>query len=178
MQDSILDNGRETIRLDWVKSNLHPEVACFITLLRSKEEFYNELYSLLSDYFKQKDIKINEKAFKEAFVYQYCRIPAWNSDNIHKVKFNHNFGEYFDYDYYKSYRRLENSLPYNLLIHEQNQYADVDEFMAKQIYGGLIFSLSKVEVDRDAMSSHKFIEAQEYFNKLFKQQEIVIKKIN
>ena len=178
MQDSILNNGRETIRLDWAKANLHPEVACFITLLRNKKEFYNELYSLLSKYFRQKDIKINEKAFKEVFVYQYCRIPAWNSNNLHKIRFNYNFGEYFDYDYYKSYRRLENSLPYNLLIHEQNQYADVGEFMAKQIYGGLIFSLSKVEMNRDVMNSHEFVEAQEYFNNLFKQQEILIKKID
>lgn len=176
MQDSIVNNGRETIKLDWVKSNLHPEVACFITFLRDKNRFYIELYKLLIKYLNQKNITIDEKSFKEVFVYQFCMLPTWNSNNIHKVKFNYNFGEYFEYEYYKSSKRLENSLPYNLSIHEENKYADIDDFMAKQIYGGLIFSLSRVNTYKNFANAKDFVEAGEYFNNIFKQEGIIVKE--
>lgn len=173
MQDSILDNGRETIKLGWVKTNLHPEVACFITLLRDKKGFYNEMYSLLRNYFNLRKIHVNEKDFKEVFVYQYSKVPAWSSNNTHKVRFNYNFDEYFGYDYFKSERQLHNSLPYNIILHETNQFADVDGFMAKQIYGGLIFSLSKVESSK-GHDTNDFTAAQKYFESLFGSEAIVI----
>ena len=172
MQDSILNNGRETIKLDWVKTILHPEAACFITLLRNKRSFYLELLILLKKYFSQNGISVNEKSFEEVFVYNYCSTPSWNTNNFHKVKFNHNFAEYFEYEYYKSAKRLENSLPYKLIIHEENKYEDIDDFMSKQIYGGLIFSLSKIQAYSKEFDPSEFIEAQKYFGDIFRREEI------
>ena len=163
LQDSILNNGRETIKLGWARTTLHPEVASSISLLRYKEKFYSELMNLILLYLEEKNISVDINILKEVFVYQFCRVPAWNNENDHIIKFNYNFEEYFEYNNYSSPMLMRRSIPVILSISESKNYENVDDFMVKQIYGGMVFELAKSKRMNDY--TEIVTDALEFFNR-------------
>jgi radical SAM superfamily enzyme YgiQ (UPF0313 family) len=159
LEDSILDNGSETLKIENVETNLHPEVAVLVSLLSEKNDFYRELCGCLSNFLITKDISVDYELLGELFVYQFCIIPSWKSENQYKMKFNYNFFDYFNGD--KKIRKQ----PSFLVLGDGRGFDSIDDFLRKQIYGGMKFSLSKVEeLDKDYMDQkdcEEFVEAKD-----------------
>ncbi len=163
LTDSILQNGRETIKLDWVEMNLQPEVAVLVTLLRHKEQFYSEVYHCLLHYFRTRSIPIDVQRFQELLVYQFCKVSSWSTQNTHVLQFNYNFEDYFDYHHYLSLEPLRRCAPFTALIEDDTVYKDVDDYIPKQIYGTLVFKLAQFKILDKAITGR---EAAEYLQQL------------
>lgn len=160
LENSILNNDHEIVKLEGVKTSMHPEVAVLITFLSEKELFYQELYHCLNKYFFSKKININYEVYDEVFTYQFLIIPTWKQTNKSYIKFNHNIYDFFDLK--KNINRTVNKL----IIGDGKafEWTAVDDFIAKQIYGGLKFSISTIKKQNDNSCSSKYIDAKDYFD--------------
>lgn len=157
LQDSILNNDRETIKIEGVKTSLHPEVAVFITLLFEKRNFYQELYLCLNQYMKEKKIEIDRKVWKEIFALQFAIIPTWKDLNQHYLQFDYNIS-----DFLISKKEIVD-LPNRIVVGEKSNFKDPDDFMSKQIYGGLRFYIAKLREADKRDPSDRFIAAEDFF---------------
>ena len=160
LENSMLNNGKEILKIENVETSLHPEVAVLVSLLSEKSSFYSELYECLNNFLTAKDISVDCELLNELFVYQFCIIPSWKSENRYSVKFNYNFFDYFNGD-----KKLKKYSSF-FILGEGKCFNGIDDFLRKQIYGGMKFLLSKVEVfNKDSMDNKDyegFIDAKDF----------------
>jgi len=165
LEDSILNNGDEILTIENVKTSLHPEVAVLVALLSNEKQFYNELYRCINRFLLTKNISVNSQFLMELLVYQFCIIPSWKSTNYYKIRFDYNIFDYLNYGSDIKYS------PTNLAFGEGASFNDVDEFLGKQIYGGLKFTLSKVERVESNIYSDEFVGSRQFFSTIMQLEE-------
>ncbi len=133
IQDSLLENGYEVTKIEGVKAALFPEIALLLTFLKKKKEFYQELNDITQDFLSFKKITINYNVYKEMFSYQYTMIPSWTDHQKKVLRFDYDVKSYFENNELLTKNR-------NILsIDSEKTYTDIEDFLGKSIYGGMIF---------------------------------------
>lgn len=95
-RQAVLDNQINITSLDFT-GNMLFEVheAALLVLLKEKDIFYKELWTIISDYLRLKGIAVQSSVLAEVFKYQVSRIPTWKKNNQHNVQFEFNIPQYF-----------------------------------------------------------------------------------
>jgi len=165
LQESILSGeGNETIKMNGVLTSLYPETAAMIAVLSNKESFYTSLHGAIRVFLAKRDIDIEiDTIYHQVVAYQFAMIPAWNRVNRHVLRFNHDIHNYFHFPAGEEPGRpIERA--HTLVIGDDSTYSGIDEFLQKQIYGGMVFSLLKATpLERE---SKPVIEVRNLFNQI------------
>jgi len=139
LQTSLLNNGLEVVKIEGVESALFPEVALLVTFLREKREFYREIDRVVQSYFTEKGLSLNHRVYAEVWAFQYAHVPTWYEPNKNDLNFRFNIQEYF-----KEAEELKENETH-VLFESSAEYKDINDFLGKQIYGGMIFSLCETK---------------------------------
>lgn len=138
LQEQILSgDGNETIKLEGVASSLHPETAALVCMLSDKARFYAEVRECVDSFLTLHGQEIDREAYDDVYAYQQAVIPTWTSTNKHVLHLR------FDLPAYFSERSPLVRKAITLVLGEGTEFKNADEFLQKQIYGGMIFALLK-----------------------------------
>lgn len=135
ISNSILNNGQETIKLEDIETSLYPEMAVLITVLKDKKAFYSDLENCIFEYLNKNMFNMQQEEFKELVMYQNLIIPSFNVNQENWYIFlSNNIKGYFNME-------IE-----EISFKDEAYTNDIDEFLAKHIYGGMIFKLNDVNI--------------------------------
>jgi putative methyltransferase len=130
---SILNNGKGTIKIKNIDTELYPEMAVVITVLNNKEIFYDNLKDIINRYIEEKNIQIDVQVLDQLFVYQLNIIPSFKDLEDKNTRFDSkDIREYFNIEGEKT------------IFRDKFYTDDIDKFLANHIYGGMVFQLNQV----------------------------------
>lgn len=131
---SILNNGKGTIKLRDIDTELYPEMAVLITILENKSDFYKELKLVLLEYLDGLKFEIDDKILDELLNYQRLIIPSYKIlEDQYAIFSNGCVKEYFN---------LKKS---NVKFVDHYYTDNIDSFLANHIYGGMIFKMNQIQ---------------------------------
>ena len=131
ISDSILNNGKETIKLKHVETSLYPEMAVLINILTKKNAFYIDLKNIIIDYLTNKKYTIEDSILNELIAYQKLIIPSFNG--VKTVDFT-----FYNNEVIKYLSIINNKITFI----DSEFTTNIDQFLVNHIYGGMIFKLN------------------------------------
>jgi len=80
------------------------EEAAFLIVSENKDNFYDEIYGLITNYLSVNNVTFDENQVREVIIYQKCRVFSQHQEG-ETIEFSYNIPEYFDS--LKKYKPIE-----------------------------------------------------------------------
>ncbi len=89
-------NGRCRRLKDFENIYWDEEEASFLRILSKKDAFYNDIFCLAGELFKDRGIDYSQEELREVIEYQKIRVPGWTLPDNTSYRFEFNIPEFFD----------------------------------------------------------------------------------